>query len=166
MAVLSFYNVNSYIQKDGLYIEMALDWGKWPPRQYCSPINTQLIHTHCHHDGIIKWKHCPHYWPFVWGIHRSPVNSPHKGLWCGAVMFSLICAWINGRANNREAGDLRRHRTHYDVTVICTAMSLFDPADALLHLSLDSQYAVIIVWTHRGLVMPYGDIDLGQHWPR
>ena len=51
-------------------------------------------------------------------IHRSPVNSPHKGQWRGASMFSLICAWINGWANNREAGDLRRLRAHYDVTVV------------------------------------------------
>ena len=57
-------------------------------------------------------------WPFVRGIHRSPVNSPHKGQWRGALMFSLICAWINGWLNNREAGDLRRHRAHYDVTVM------------------------------------------------
>ena len=33
-------------------------------------------------------------------------------------MFSLICVWINGWENNREAGDLRRHRGHYDVNVI------------------------------------------------
>ena len=46
----------------------------------------------------------------VRGIHRSPVNSPHKGQWRGALMFSLICAWINGWVNNREAGDWRRHR--------------------------------------------------------
>ena len=70
------------------------------------------------HDDIIKWKHFPRYWPFVWGIHRSLVNSPQKGQWCGALMFSLICAWINGRVNNREAGDLRCHRSHYDVTVM------------------------------------------------
>ena len=31
------------------------------------------------HDDIIKWKHFPRYWPFVRGIHQSPVNSPHKG---------------------------------------------------------------------------------------
>ena len=30
------------------------------------------------HDDVIKWKHFPRYWPFVRGIHRSPVNSPHK----------------------------------------------------------------------------------------
>ena len=52
------------------------------------------------------------------GIHRSPVNSLHKGQWRGALMFSLICVWINGWSNNREAGDLRRYRAHYDVTVM------------------------------------------------
>ena len=70
------------------------------------------------HDDVIKWKHFPRYWPFVRGIHRSPVNSPHKGQWRGALMFSLICARINGWVNNREAGDLRRYRAHYDVIVM------------------------------------------------
>ena len=67
------------------------------------------------HDNVIKWKHFPRYWPFVRGIHGLPVNSPHKGQWRGALMFSLICAWMNGWVNNREAGDLRRHCAHYDV---------------------------------------------------
>ena len=66
-------------------------------------------YTACH-DDVIKWKHVPLYWSFVWGIHRSLVNSPHKGQWRGAVMLSFICAWINGWVNNREAGDYRRHR--------------------------------------------------------
>ena len=70
------------------------------------------------HDDVIEWKHIPRYWPFVRGIHRSSVNSLHKGQWRGALMFSLICAWLNGWVNNREAGDLRRHRAHYDVTVM------------------------------------------------
>ena len=70
------------------------------------------------HDDVIKWKHFPRNWPFVRGIHRSPVNSPHKGQWRGYLMFSLICVWINGWANNREAGDLRRYRAHYGVTVM------------------------------------------------
>ena len=64
------------------------------------------------HDDVIKWKHFPHYWPFVRGIHRSPMISAHKGQSRGVLMFSLI--WVN----NREAGDLRRHRAHYNVTVI------------------------------------------------
>ena len=72
------------------------------------------------HD-VIKWKHFPRYWPFVRGIHRSPVNSRHTGQWRWAWKFSLICAWINVWVNNRKAGDLIRHRANYDVTV----MSLF-----------------------------------------
>ena len=70
------------------------------------------------HDDVSKWKHFPRYWPFVRGIHRSPVNSPHKGQWRGALMFTLICAWMDGWVNNRKAGDLRRHCAHCDVTVM------------------------------------------------
>ena len=70
------------------------------------------------HDDVIKWKHFLRYWPFVRGIHRSPVNSPHKGQWLGALMSPLISAWINGRVNNYEAGDLRLHRANYDAIVM------------------------------------------------
>ena len=52
------------------------------------------------------------------GNSPVPVNSPHKGQWRGALMFSLIYAWINDWVNNREAGDLRRQRGHYDVIVM------------------------------------------------
>ena len=56
---------------------------------------------------------------FVRGINRPHMNSPHKGQWRGALMFSLIYAWKkNGWINNREAGDLSHHRAHYDATVI------------------------------------------------
>ena len=51
-------------------------------------------------------------------IHLSPENSPPKGQWHGALMFSLICVWLNGWVNNREADDLRRHQALYDVTVM------------------------------------------------
>ena len=57
---------------------------------------------------------------FVRGIHRSPANSPHKSRWRGAVMYPLIYkSWIK----NRGAGDLRRHRVHYDVNVMMIALS-------------------------------------------
>ena len=69
------------------------------------------------HDDIIKCKHFPRHWPFVRGIHRSPVNSPHKGDWRGTLVFSLIYARTNGWMNTRDAGDLRRHRAHYDIIV-------------------------------------------------
>ena len=72
------------------------------------------------HDDVIKRKHFPRYWPFVQGIHQSPVNSQHKGQWRRALMFSLICVWINGWVNKREAGDWRCYCAHYDVIVMNT----------------------------------------------
>ena len=85
-----------------------------PPK----PTSEAMISATPLHDDVIKWNHFPRYWPFVRGIHRSPVNSPHKGQWRRALMFSLICARINGSVKNREAGDLRCHRAHYDVTIM------------------------------------------------
>ena len=76
-------------------------------------------------DDIIKWKHFPCYWPFVQGIHQWPVNSPYKGQWRGALMFSLICAWTNSWVNNHDACDLRCHHTHYDVTVMGIILGQF-----------------------------------------
>ena len=89
---------------------------------YASTLATEYLQCYtCDrilHDDFIKWQHFLRYWPFVRGIHRSPVNSPHKGQWRGVLMFSLICVWINGWVNNRGAGDLRHYRAHYDVIVI------------------------------------------------
>ena len=97
---------------------------------FCSPLLSHWLQVFHHfvclikippmqcHEDVIEWKHFPLYWLFVRRIHRSPVNSPHKGQWRGALMFSLICAWINGWVNNDEAGDLRRHRAHYDINVM------------------------------------------------
>ena len=85
------------------------------------------------HDDVIKWKHFPRYWPFVRGIHLSPANCPHKGQWRGALMFSLICVWINDSVNNCGAGDLRRYRAHYDVIVMClsTTLPFYRPHDVI-----------------------------------
>ena len=98
----------------------------WPTRQWKSFTHCGLVMSfgdihldqYWPHDDVIKWKYFPRYWPFVRGIHRSPVNSPHKGQWRWALMFSLICAWTNGWVNIREAGDLRRHWAHYDAIVM------------------------------------------------
>ena len=54
----------------------------------------------------------------VTGPSRSPVNSPHKGQWRGALMLALKCARTNGRVNNRDAANLRHHCAHYNVTVM------------------------------------------------
>ena len=88
------------------------------PLQVNQPQRARVNIPRDSHDDVIKWKHFLCYWPFVREIHRSPVNSLHKGQWRGALMFSLICEWTNGWVSHREAGDLRRHCTHYDVIVM------------------------------------------------
>ena len=71
-------------------------------------------------------------WPITWWRHQmeiffallalcagnSPVTSPGKGQCRGPLMFSLICARINGWVNNRDTGDLRRQRGHFAVIVM------------------------------------------------
>ena len=79
-------------------------------KQYCS-VTLNL-------DAVIKWKHFPRNWPIVRGIHRSLVDSPHKGQRGRALMFSLMGAWTNGWVNSRDVGDLRRHGAHCGVTVM------------------------------------------------
>ena len=73
------------------------------------------------HDDVIRWEHFKRHWPFARGIPRSPANSPHKSQRRGVFMFSLICLTTNCWVNNRNAGDLTRHRAHYDVTVMIFA---------------------------------------------
>ena len=61
------------------------------------------VYWHFYHDDVIKWKHFPPYWTFVRGIHQSPVNSPHIGQCCGALVFSFICA-LNKRLSKHSWG--------------------------------------------------------------
>ena len=76
----------------------------------------------------------------LWG--ESPVDSPHKGQWCGTLLISLICAWTNGWANNRDASDLKHHHADYDVIVMnrpmpsaCRQMRSINRTGPLLELS-------------------------------
>ena len=101
------------------------------------------------HDDVIKWKHLPRYWPLVRGIHRSPVTFPHKDQWRGALMFSLICVWINGWVNNREAGDFRRYRAHYVVIVMLWGMYILIRSllkSAFSHYSDKKSLCIVLLW--------------------
>ena len=55
---------------------------------------------------------------FYVGNSSATSEFPHKGQWHGALMFSLICSWINGWVNNWDASDLIGHHAYYDVTVM------------------------------------------------
>ena len=82
----------------------------------------QLLVSQHMHQANTWWRHQMETFSASLAIcaGNSPVTGefPHKGQWRGALMFSLICTRINGWVNNGEAGDLRRHRAHYDVTVM------------------------------------------------
>ena len=68
------------------------------------------------HDDVIKWKHFPHYWPFVRGIpgHRwiPHTKASDAELWC----FDLrLNKWLSKQSGG---WNLRRHHAHYDVIVM------------------------------------------------
>ena len=100
-----------------------------------------------------QMEHFPRYWPFVRGIHRFPMNSQHKGQWPGAFVFSLIGAWINRWVNNREAGDLRRYRAHYDVIEMKRWFLGDVQCKATVHQYRDSHVEYIIRQSHERLIL-------------
>ena len=123
------YRVNgasSSRRKDFSYLHTFCDdkWWKmpifgWVPKNKfnIAKVKTQwYVPLWFKHDDVLKWKQFPHYWLLAICVGNSP--SSHKGQWRGTLMFSLICVWINGWANNREAGDLRRYHAHYDIIVM------------------------------------------------
>ena len=123
LIILTFPYVSSWFQV------LRIRMGQWVGRHKCGILDCTIMHIagvpslvpkqfECPYHDVIKWKHFPRYWPFVRGIHRCPLNSPHKGQWRGALMFTLICVRINGWVNNCETGDLRRNRAHDDVIVM------------------------------------------------
>ena len=104
------------------FITVTSKWARWHLKSPASPLFNQ---------------------PFIQAQIKENIKvSHHKGQWCRALMFPLICALINGWVNNHEAGDLRWHLAHYDVTVM---------RDGL---------------TQCPLVMPYGCMEFGQSWLR
>ena len=123
---------------------VCVSWEVWLLRSWLShkytKDSTQITRprTRCHvgiesnHDDVIKWKHFPRYWPFVREVtgHRwiPRTKASDAELWCFLKIYALINGWVN----NREAGDLRRHVAHYDVTVVWTVWS----CKGSLHLKL------------------------------
>ena len=90
--------------------------------------------------------------------------SPHKGQWRGALMFSLICAWTKGWENNPDAGDSRRHRTHYDRNVDFTHFPLDQDADKLtVDIKANHEWKFEI-WEKFNSVKFYGGILINHSW--
>ena len=79
-----------------------------------------------YHDDVIKWKHFPRCWPLVRGIHRWPVNSPHKGQWRWALMFSLICASINDKRLRKQSWGWQIETPSSSLWRHCNAIQNYD----------------------------------------
>ena len=105
-----------------------------------SVIYSHFLYTHNavipQHDDVSRWKHFPRYWHFVRGplvTSRYPplTKASDAELWC----CFFICTWTNGSASNRDAGDLRRNRAHYGVTV----MKIIN-------------YRIVFIWNDIGII--------------
>ena len=72
--------------------------------------------------------------PCAWNS-PVPVTSPQRPV---TRMFSLICVWINNWVNNREAGDLRHRRGHYNVIVMVCV----------------NQYLILVYFGDSDLILP------------
>ena len=111
-----------YLSRPGLrpgWPRLLLWCGRDLVRPEFRPVEVQgALRFESSHCDVFKWKRFPCYWPFLRGIHRSPVNSLHKGQWRGALMVISSAPSLNGWINNHEAGDLRRHCVHYNIIVI------------------------------------------------
>ena len=93
------------------------------------------------HDDVIKWEHFPCNWTFVRRIHRSPVNSPYKGQWRGALIFSLICACLNKRLSKQSRGwRFETPSGSYDVNVM-----QFEKACTANWLDTNHEYFILII---------------------
>ena len=115
---LSIYNHRTRTNNSIWYI---YDNAETPPKQ--QPV---LKYHMCSNLLLSWWRHQMETFSALLALceGNSPVtgNSPLKGQWRGASMFSLTRPWTNGWANHRHTGDLRRNRVQSDVAIMLLAI--------------------------------------------
>ena len=99
--------------------------------------------------SVLWWRHQMKLFSalLAFSAGNSPLNSPHKGQWLGALILSLIFAWTSGLVDNRDAGDLRRHGALYDVTVIILNFKIL-VMDIDIVWYIHSSYCVSTMWVN------------------
>ena len=93
----------------------------------------KYVNTVATHDDVISWKHFPRYWPFCVG--NSPVTGEFPAQRPVTRSFDVFFDLGLNKCltNNREAGDLRRHRTHYaGIVTWCTDSFVDSPSTAVV----------------------------------
>ena len=91
----------------------------------------------CHYD-VTQWRRLLRYRPFAMGIHRWPMDSPHKGPVAQTLMFSLMIVQTNSWIIRPVPGDLRRHCAHCDVIIMALAHGCVESStDTVLTKSFD-----------------------------
>ena len=120
-----------------------LEFG-WEQNQISIELESRWKNRSCNEpldiiERYVTWirfmKYFPRHSPLCEGNPRITDDSPHKGQWCVAMMFSLMCVWTKVCANSRDAGDFRSQGTHCDVIVMWNAINpgpyLIDHADCV-----------------------------------
>ena len=154
-----FKYISNYRIMVGLTVELLTftHWGQniaWDSSQYASH---EIHSTHLNQYCMMKSSNGNifHVTGPLCGEFTGPGEFPqHKGQWRGALMFTLICVWINGWVNNHEAGDLRRYRVHYDIIVMMkfTALTwtITDPVHWHIYAALGGMsYGKFVCIVHR-----------------
>ena len=93
LSMLGLKSIHGSIRGPWRWLIDALD--VWP--------GTSPVATEKRHNDVIEWKHFPPYWPFVRGIHRSPVNSHHK-----RPVTRSLCVSFDLRLNKRLSKQSKR----------------------------------------------------------
>ena len=129
LKIESRHDAKFLVTNDYTFGIVATRWFQYIEVNWVSVISRLYVHREAHKDHILATGFVlpnsammrssnGNIFRVIGPLCRSPMNSPHKGQWHGALMLSLIFAWTNGWLNNRDAGHLRCHRAHHDVTVM------------------------------------------------
>ena len=120
---------------------------------FCTYIHLPGTKLYCIcHDDVINWKHFPRYWPFARRFRWIPfTKASDVELWC------FLWSASEQTEQNWDAGDLRRHSTHYDVTVMYNlffshALYIFAPC-IVYHATLNRIYLILTLHYDNVLVL-------------
>ena len=105
-----------------------------------------MLCEHCHMLSSITKTEVPMQPGLSWWRHQMETVTRSFDVF-------LICTRTNGWVNNREAGDLRHHRAHYDVIVI------FKHKEVLMHNRFQNN-SIIRMWKNIQRVPLFHDLSL------